>query len=131
MWGDVINTVVGLVLGLMSGFYFERRSSKSAREHAAELERELNALRASIYTVGGGSSERTPQVELPRHPHDLAGDLHARARQTQGADGRTSRSRLAAHFYGLGHPKRDVDTAISELCQSGKLVEDGKWLEVR
>ncbi|MCF6389365.1 hypothetical protein L2K20_20525 [Mycobacterium sp. MBM] len=131
MWGDVLNTAVGLVLGLLSGFYFERRSTKSAREHAGELERELEALRASIYTVGGSVSGSLRGSAEAVGKDALLADLHDRARLTQGADGRTSRARLAAHFCALGHPKSNVDKAIETLCGTGQLVADGRWLEVR
>lgn len=135
VWSDVINTVAGGVVGLASGFYFERRSSKAAREHTAELERELEILRASIYTVGGSPKE--DRREEHRIPDSLARNealtaaVRSRARQTQDASGRTSRTQLVSYFCGLGHRKSDVDEAIGMLCSDGQLVADGKWLEVR
>lgn len=136
MWQDIINTGIGLIFGLLSGFYFERRNNKATRQHNAELERELAALRSSIYTVGGSIPEKT--IPLPTRvaangddPDPLIERVHDRARQTQGADGRTSRTQLIAHFSAMGHPKVDVDSAISSLCERGQLASDGKWLEVR
>jgi len=128
--GDLINTVVGLVLGLLSGYYFERRSSRSSREHAAELERELESLRASIYTVGGVAEREREPVNPDPHP-SLLRDLHLRARHTQGADGRANRSQLVSHFCAMGHRKHEVEQAVDKLCHDGQFVPDGKWLEVR
>ncbi|RUP32973.1 MAG: hypothetical protein EKK51_07595 [Mycolicibacterium sp.] len=130
MWTDVINTAVGGVIGLASGFYFERRSSRAAREHTAELERELAILRASIYTVGGNAT--TERIPLSKDGGgSLAAAIRKRAVQTQDASGRTSRTQLVSHFCGLGHRKNDVDEAIGALCADGQLFADGKWLEVR
>lgn len=145
MWADLINTGIGLVLGLFTGFYFERRSTKEAqqqnaeleaqlatlkresRQNTDELEAELAKLRVGVYTVGAD----IPQSNAaPRHAESLNDAVLARARQIQDAEGRLSRTLLTSHFFALGHRSADVDDAIGELCEAGLAREDGKWLEV-
>lgn len=128
MWQDIILAGSGMLFGLLTGFYFERRTTITIRRHNAELERELGSLRSSIYTVGAVDSgpPRSPTSE-----DSLKTSVHSRARLTQGADGRTSRTQLTSHFFALGHRVQDVDSAISALCDSGKLRAEGKWLVVR
>jgi len=129
MWHDVATTALGVVFGLLSGFYFERRNTKSTREHNAELERDLASLRNSIYSVGG----TTDRISRPAASTEdsLVADVHQRARNTQGPDGRASRTQLTSHFLAQGRSAQDVDAAISALCERGQLDTDGKWLVVK
>ncbi|WP_156432620.1 hypothetical protein [Mycobacterium sp. M26] len=128
LWHDVVTTVLGVVFGLLSGFYFERRNTKSAQAHNAELERELASLRSSIYNIGG--EERLPDSKTS-FDEALVGLVHRRARNIQGVDGQTSRLQLRSHFCAQGYSAKDVDDAIGELCDRGDLIANGKWLVIK
>ncbi len=131
MWPDIIrdaiDAFVGFILGGMSGFYFERRQTREARQAKTELEQELAAIRTSVYSVGG-APRSTPHAGTPKP--DLTTEVMSRARATQNADGRVSRTLLISHFFGLGHKADDINEAIGELCEAGKVRENDKWLEV-
>lgn len=129
MWANIINTAVGLAVGLVTGFYFERRSTQSTREHNRELEAEIASLRTSIYSVGRGTPSPLPEPD-PAPSQPLAEQVLFKARAIQNADGRLSRTLLTSHFFARGCRASDVDGAIRQLCESGQAREDGKWLEV-
>ena len=127
MWTDIINTAIGLVVGLVTGFFFERRSTRAAREQNRQLEEELAALRTSVYSVGA----TIPEPKLDRGPDESLPDaVLSRARSIQDAQGRLSKTLLTSYFFGRGHRSDDVELAIQQLCASGLAREDGKWLEV-
>jgi len=129
MWADVINTAIGLAVGLVTGFFFDRRATRAAREHNRELEAELAALRASVYSVGRGAP--APALEpVAASAQTLPDQVLAKARSIQNAEGRLSRTLLTSHFFARGCRASDVNAAIRELCDSGRVREDGKWLEV-
>lgn len=58
---EVINVFVGPVIGLLSGYFFERRATRSARAHNEELERELAELRHSVLSIGWRASSSGPK----------------------------------------------------------------------
>jgi hypothetical protein len=130
----MITTSIGLIIGLVTGFYFERRQTRSAREQnkelegeLQELEEELAAVRTSVYSIGADPRNEAPSMSSGGLPDDV----EAWARSTQNAEGRLSRTLLTSHFFGLGHKAEDIDEAIRELCSSGILSATGKWLEVK
>src|SRR5438094_7257626 len=65
---DQITSIgAGLVIGLLTGFFFERRSTKAARKYAKELEEklvsvqdELGSVRRSVYSMGGTEVQAEP-----------------------------------------------------------------------
>ena len=127
MWANVINTAVGLVVGLATGFYFERRSSKATRQQNKDLETELASLRTSVYSVGAHIPDRQVQ---PAKVEDLRDLVLARARATQDSQGRLSQTLLTSYLFARGHRSDAVQQAINELCEADDLRQDGKWLEV-
>ncbi|MCG5431988.1 YhcB family protein [Mycobacterium sp. MYCO198283] len=130
MLHDFISTVLGLIVGLVTGFYFERRATKSALTQNRMLERELDQLRTSIYSVGGVEAITDPVVEQsPTEPLETL--VHDRARRTQNAEGRLRRSSLTSYFLGHGHSVDDVEAAIMALQNSGRIRDEGKWIAVR
>ncbi len=126
MLRDLLNTVIGLVVGLLSGFFFERRATRSARAHAEELEQELSELRHSILSVGGSLPERRDRDVVPKG--DLIAQVRQRALSVQNSEGRVSRSALTTYMLAQGHSAVEVDEAIHVWCVSGEAEEDGKWL---
>lgn len=142
---DLLNTAIGLVLGLVTGFYFEHRSSSETRRHNAELEERLKTLKAEaeqhtrqledqlaklrvgVYSVSGSAIE---ERRADREDGELRGAVLARARQVQDAQGRVSRTLLTAHFFARGNRPGDVDDAITSLCEEKSMRLNGKWLEL-
>jgi hypothetical protein len=127
-WPDVVNALVGLAVGVGTGLFFERRANRSTRQHNAELEAELSALRTSMYSIG--APHPTMHGVAPAVT-SLADAVASRARSTLDARGRVTKASLTAHFFGLGHRADDIETAIHQLCEAGTARDDGKWLEFR
>ena len=82
---NIINTAVGLAVGLVTGFCFERRSTQSTCEHNREFEAEIASLRTSIYSVGGGTASPLPEPE-PAPSQPLSQQVLFKARAIQNAD---------------------------------------------
>jgi len=130
MWLDILNNVVGIVLGLFTGFYFERRATKAALDQNKELEDELAALRTSVYSVGGAPRTGTERTK-PDRPTSLADEVIRKARSIQDAEGRISRTRLASSLFAQGHRLTDVHVAIQHLTEEGRMRQVDKWLELK
>ena len=132
MTHDLLNALFGLVVGLATGFYFERRATKSAESqakaaeaHNLELRRELADLREGVYVSGRVDD---PPRSFPRT--DLPEAVMKWIRKVQDAQGRVPVSRVRAHFIPQGHPSAAVDLAIATLLSSGSMRRQGKQLEV-
>ena len=87
---QALNQLVALVLGLALGFYFERRSGRKTREQNRELRAELEALRSSVYTVGG--SDKPREHDLSLSPDRLVSEVVEYAKEIQDAEGRVRSS---------------------------------------
>lgn len=129
---ELINIAIALALGLLTGFYFEHRSTVAARNrsdelqlHSDQLQYELDSLRHSIYSMGG----QEPKLRTPANV-DLRQLVLRRALDTQNADGRVHVDLLRSHFGGRGEDVRAIDKAISEICDDGQARLSGRWLEV-
>jgi len=55
---ELVTTLIGLVLGLLTGFFFERRATKSAKAQNTELRHQLEVLKATVYSLGGDPASR-------------------------------------------------------------------------
>lgn len=128
MASDLLNAFVGLVVGLATGFYFERRATKSARLEAASLARELKVLRESVYTM------RTPPPEVigRRGPTSMPDEreLEEWVRSHQNAAGSVSKERLFSHFLREGCSPGDVSHLLSKLAAEGIIRLNDKWIEI-
>lgn len=128
MLADVLNVTAGLIIGLATGFFFERRSATQARRHAAELEEELRILREGIYSVGGQVEPRTAKVETPVR---LTHDVRAWINRYQDYQGRVLRSRLVASLVREGHSGLEVEQALRLLTDEGEVAIVDRWVELR
>lgn len=127
MIGEVISAILGLVSGLLTGFYFERRMTKSAEAQNKELRNQLDALRGTVYSLGGDpDSKEGTQLEP-----DLLTAVRTRALVTQDASGKVGRLELIAHFIGCGVDRAEAEAAIAQLCTTGIAREEGRWLYIR
>jgi CHASE2 domain-containing sensor protein len=126
---QVLNQVVALAIGLALGFYFDRRASRGIREQNKELRKELEALRNSIYSVGG-SSRPTPAERSPK-PDELAREIVEFARGVQDAEGRVRRSILVERFLSRGLLPADITRALDLAEQAGSVQVQEKWITLR
>src|SRR5262249_24310016 len=110
------------------GLFFERRSTRMARSHARELERELRDLRESVYSVG---MTGTGQESRTYHSvQDLSNRLMDWVRQHQDASGCLRVHFLVTQFVNDGFTRHEIDQVVDELCQSGRLRRRDQMLEL-
>lgn len=135
MWSDVINNVIALVLGVVTGLYFERRATKQARRdadeataHNVELQETLRNLRAELVTRS--SVPPSQQRATSGDPADLADRALSYARECQDASGRIRSSTLRNGLIARGFAVADADLAIGILADRGTLRQDGTHWEV-
>jgi len=130
---QVLNAVVALVAGLLSGlalgFYFERRAGRETREQNKKLRAELEALRSSVYTVGGSDKPRERDLSLP--PDKLASEVVEYAKTIQDAEGSVRKSLLIEHFASNGYLPSLVNQALDIARESGALSVDEMWVNIR
>lgn len=124
----LLNQLVGLVIGLALGFYFERRAGWKTREQNKELRAELEALRNSIYTVGGDGEPR--EDDSPPSLDKLTGEVVEYARAFQDARGRVRKSLLVEHFASNGYLPGLVNQALDLARESGTLSVDEMWVTI-
>jgi CHASE2 domain-containing sensor protein len=126
---QVLNQLGGLVIGLVLGFFFERRAGRETREQNKKLRAELEALRSSVYTVGG--SDKPREYDSPLSPDKLVSEVVKHAKAIQDADGRVRRSLLIEHFTSNGHLPDSVNQALDLAQESGSLSVDERWVTIR
>ena len=126
---QVLNQLVALVIGLVLGFYFERRAGRKTREQNKELNAELEALRSSVYTVGGSDKPRVHDLSLS--PDKLVGEVVEYAKAIQDVEGRVRKSLLVEHFTSNGHLPGSVNQALDLARESGALSVDEMWVTIR
>lgn len=117
-----------MIIGLATGFFFERRSTTQARRHAAQLEEELRILREGIYSVGGQVEPRRVKVETPDR---LRADLRAWINQYQDYEGRVLKSRLVASLVREGHSGQEVEQALRLLIDEDEVAVVDRWVELQ
>jgi uncharacterized protein YneF (UPF0154 family) len=124
MLAQILNVTIGLVVGLATGFFFERRSTTAARLENERLRHEMETIRHSVYSVGG--SERIGTG--PTDNDDLIDRVRERALSTLSSDGSVARVSLEEHFLGRGASVTEIRTAIDQLVARGGWVVDGREL---
>lgn len=126
---QVLNQLVALVIGLVLGFYFERRAGRKTREQNRELRAELTALRNSVYTVGG--SDKPREHDLSLSPDKLVSEVVEYARAIQDAEGRVRKILLIEHFTSNGYLPGPVNRALDLARESGAISIDEMWVTIR
>lgn len=124
---ELVSALSGLVVGLISGWVFERRAGKAARAENEALRRELHQLREGIYSVGGGGPEVSRQN---RSFQDLSQDLEEWARAHQDFSRRVGRQDLMMHFFSGGLTAAQIEASLEELARSGRVRLSENWIEV-
>ncbi|MCB1274155.1 MAG: hypothetical protein KDB25_07160 [Leucobacter sp.] len=145
LW-DIVNILIGLIGGFASGFYFERRGSRAAREQHEATLRSNEELRAYIMELEQSQSElqgRMAQMQesvysaarsgepQPRRgvaeldPQTVLAELHARV----DAHGRVSVAPVRSVFLAAGHSPQEFEAVIAELVRTEIVRIEGKSLE--
>ena len=126
---QVLNQLAGLVIGLVLGFYFERRAGRETRRQNKDLRAELEALRSSVYTVGGSDKPRGRESTLS--PDRLVSEVVKYAKAIQDAEGRVRKSLLVEHFASNGYLPGLVKQALDLAQESGTLSVNEMWVTIR
>jgi hypothetical protein len=126
---QLVALLVALAIGLVLGFYFERRAGRETREQNKKLRAELEALRSSVYTVGG--SDKPREHDLSLSPDKLVTEVVKCAKAIQDAEGRVRRSLLVEHFTSNGHSPGSVNQALDLAQESGALSVNEMWVTIR
>jgi hypothetical protein len=117
---------ISLVVGIVTGFVFERRATRGVKESNEDLQNQISALRTGVLGLGIGPPARSHTDG----EDDLAALVTKRAMATQGPEGRVDRSALVAHFVERSYLAREVDAVISSICRAGLAEEEGRWLRM-
>jgi hypothetical protein len=126
---QVLNQLAALVIGLVLGFYFQRRAGRETREQNRKLRSELEALRSSVYTVGGSDKPRGHDLSLS--PDKLVSEVVKYAKAIQDAEGRVRKSLLVEHFTSNGYLPGSVNQALDLAQESGTLSVNEMWVIIR
>jgi hypothetical protein len=126
---QVLNALLPLLVGLALGFYFERRSGRETREQNRRLRAELEALRSSVYTVGGSDKRSGKDLSIPLDK--LVSELQTYATVIQDAEGRVRKSLLVEHFTSKGYLPGSVKQALNLAQESGTLLVNEMWVTIR
>jgi uncharacterized protein YneF (UPF0154 family) len=126
---QVIGAAVALVIGMATGFFFERRSTNEALRQNAELRRELREVRESVYTVG--AQHRNHAQVGTQTDQDLASELLLWARTVQDPSGRVDRRRALMNFAEAGRSADDLAEALAVLEQNGSITLSDHYLELQ
>jgi hypothetical protein len=127
----VLNQLAGLAIGLLLGFYFERRAGRETRRQNRELRAELESLRSSVYTVGGSDKPRKMDLPPSLSPDKLVVEVIEYAKAIQDPKGCVRRSLLVEHFTANGHLPGPVNQALDLARESGALSVDEMWVTIR
>lgn len=123
---ELVGEGISLVTGVITGFVFERRSTRGIKGTNEDLQRQISALKTGLLGLG---IERSPMRDEEAR-EDLAALVTKRAMATQGPEGRVSRGALIAHFVEHDFTTREIDAVISSMCRAGLAQEEGHWLQM-
>jgi len=119
MGSEIVTSMIGLVVGVLTALYFERRALKAAQAEARLLRSELDTLRASILSVGGSQHSST----RPTEPDDKDVNLVlVWLRSVQDAEGRVSRMNAYSHLIRSGYTRDSIDNILGHLVDSRSIT---------
>jgi hypothetical protein len=125
---NVTSLAIGLVGGLATGFYFERRAVRQSRRENDEFQRQISILQTTLYSLG--AQPKDVAGDQRTLADDLASQVTARARSMQNESGRVRRPDLIGHFVARGADPTDVEAVISSMSAAGAAKEEGEWLQL-
>ena len=133
MWTDVANNFVALLVGLLTGFFFERRATKSAREQNEATEARNRDLAEELRRTRLEMTGRVAQGREPLRPPRSAvshEEVLTYILQYQDAAGRLRLSSLKVGLAGSGQSPADIDAAVAALASSNRVRLVGNEIEV-
>lgn len=136
MWSDIVNNLLALAVGLITGFYFERRATKAVRIEAelakADVQRLEERLRNLKVELFGRHIPSADKQEPPApDSQGLIRKALAFARERQDASGCIKSTTLRNGLVEQGFPVAEVDAAIQALADDNSLLRDGPQWKVR
>lgn len=136
MWLELFfSNLLALVIGVVTGFYFEHRTTKVAQRDAAvaeerahRLEEVITNLRAELFSrnVHPGQAQRPVLTSSLNVVHETL----EYARERQDASGRIKSTTLRNGLMERGYSAADVEVAIRTLVEQDSLLPDGSQWKV-
>lgn len=148
---EILNLVLGLVAGIVTGFYFERRGNASQRQQHEETLKHNEELRGYIARLEHQLSEHNISFEqklhevqetivvrrepsqqpfLARQPQlDTTMMLHA-IRNRIGPDGKIHTASLRSTFIGEGYTPQNIEQVLNDLVVQGRATLEGNKVEL-
>jgi hypothetical protein len=124
---EAVSAAIGLVIGVVTSWFFERRATKAARLENEVLKRELESLREGLYTVGAP----VPEVSSPlQRPHDLSGEIFNWVRHHQDVERRVSRHEVMGYFFAAGYSADEIGRSLDSLGSRRQLHVAAEWIEI-
>lgn len=121
---QLTGAAIGLVVGAIVSWVFERRALKAAQRENAALREELEFLRESVYSVGASP------LPVATDAGELRDQIIHWTRTHQDCCGRVRRQDLANHLFNAGYSAMEVDTEIGALTDREVLKASPNWIEV-
>lgn len=128
---DIVNLSLALVAGLLTGFYFERRQTKSARishkltiQQNEDLTRQLDELHRELAMVSTGVRSRVPGPKPLPSTHEREGlreNFLNLAREMQDAAGRVAISLLERNLSDRYTNSEILD--VTDQLEAEKVIE--------
>lgn len=132
MVSDVVNNMLALVVGLVTGFYFERRSTKVAQRQALESEVIANELREDLRNTRLQLLGRHGSVDVVDTSVEPAAKqvVLAVIREFQDASGKTSVAIVRNQMTVRGLDASALGAILDLLVSSGEVTRAGNNLQV-
>lgn len=133
---DVVSLAIGigagLITGLATGYYFERRQTRAARAENALLTAELDDLKATMSKLNVNVISTMPRQDRRSVPGggSLAEAIVATAKRMVDGTGRVRLGLLYEKFCAEEFTVDEVDAAIQSLADDHQVVRDRDFLEV-
>jgi hypothetical protein len=124
---EAVSAAVGLVIGVITSWIFERRAARTAQLENQVLKRELDALREGLYSVGAATP--APMGKAGR-PVDLAGEIFTWVRHHQNVERRVSRHEVMGFFFAAGYTADEIGQGLESLRGRRQLQIATEWIEV-
>lgn len=119
-WTDIINNVVAVIVGLATGFFFERRSTQAAIEERNAAQEQVRQLRIELMGRESLGSKLSSSSHNASH-NELADLAHSKAVENQSGIGRITVAELRMMLLNDGYGSKDIDRAFEELIAAGRL----------
>lgn len=115
-----------MIAGVLTSYFFERRSLSASRAEADASREEIRRLKMGLLSINGTDADPLKRPAPSSESSDL---VLAWIRSHQDADGRVNRSRLATHFLAIW-TRRELDLATDHLISNGTISVEDEWIRM-